>query len=348
MWEGRATGARREVAALATAGLGVAELHRAAIDVVERVVPTDLTCWASLDPDTAVISSMTSGPTRIPAEYEPLLATYEYSGAEPHTFAELARRPGVVARLSDVPRHDVARSGRLNEVWRPLGLHHELRAVFRVDGTCWGAAGLVRSGEFTDREAEFIASVAPALAAATRVAARGGGHRTGGDPAIVVVGPDGTPRAATAAARTWRDELDEVAPGRFAVMLRAVVAGARSSGSGTFRARVRDASGGWVLLRASRLLAEDEGDQETVVTVARASGGELLGLLLAAYGLTTREREVCHEVIAGRSTSDIAARLAISAHTVQDHLKSVFAKVDVRSRGELVAKLRPEEPAVPS
>ncbi|MCE6995203.1 helix-turn-helix transcriptional regulator [Saccharothrix sp. S26] len=340
MWEGRAIGARREIAALATTGLGVVELHRAAIDVVERVVPTDLTCWASLDPDTAVISTMTSGANRIPAQYEPVLAACEYSGAEPHSFAELARRPEPVARLSDVPR-DAARSGRLNEVWRPLGLHHELRAVFRVDGTCWGAAGLVRGGEFSAREAEFLASVTPALAAATRVAVRCGTYRAGGDPAIVVVGPDGAPRAATAAARTWRDELDAIAPGRFAVVLRAVVTGARASASGTFRARVRDAAGGWVLVRASRLIAED--DRETVVTVERASGAELLGLLSAAYGLTAREREVCDEVMAGRSTSDIAARLAISAHTVQDHLKSVFGKVDVRSRGELVAKLRPED-----
>ena len=334
MWEGRAIGARQQIAALATEGLGVAELHRAAIDVVERVVPTDLTCWASLDPDTSVISTMTSGPNRIPAEFEPLLAACEYGGGEPHTFAELARRPEPVARLSDVPG---ARGERLNEVWRPLGLHHEVRAVFRVDGTCWGAAGLVRHGGFTDREAEFLAAVAPALAAATRVAVRCGSFRAGGDPAIVVVGADGTPRAATAAARVWREELDAIAPGRFAVMLRAVVTGARASASGTFRARVRDASGGWILLRASRLIAED--DRETVVTVERASGSELLGLLFAAYGLTAREREVCREVFAGRSTSDIAARLAISAHTVQDHLKSVFGKVDVRSRGELAAKL---------
>jgi DNA-binding CsgD family transcriptional regulator len=60
--------------------------------------------------------------------------------------------------------------------------------------------------------------------------------------------------------------------------------------------------------------------------------------------LTTRERDVCQEVIAGHSTSDIAARLFISAHTVQDHLKSAFAKVGVRSHGELVARLRPNGP----
>ena len=60
--------------------------------------------------------------------------------------------------------------------------------------------------------------------------------------------------------------------------------------------------------------------------------------------MTARERDVCREVIAGHSTADIAARLFISAHTVQDHLKSVFAKVGVRSRGELVARLRPEDP----
>ena len=83
-------------------------------------------------------------------------------------------------------------------------------------------------------------------------------------------------------------------------------------------------------------------EDQIAVTIEPATGDHLLGLLLAAYGLTAREREICREVIAGHSTADIAARLFISANTVQDHLKSIFAKVGVRSRGELVARLRPD------
>jgi DNA-binding CsgD family transcriptional regulator len=343
MWEGRARGARREIAALATSGLGVAELHAAAIEVVERVVPSQLTCWAAIDPDTVVISTMTSGANRIPSEYEPRLAEAEYSGTERHSFAELAERPFPVARLSDLPYRDVVRHRRLNEVWRPLGLEHELRTVFRIDGACWGGAGLVRDTmEFTDREIEFLGSVSPVIAAATRIAVRtdARGYRGASGPAIVVTGPAGELHALTPAAQVWQSELDEIAPGRFLVLLRAVVAGALAAESGTFQARVQTASGGWAVLHASRLVAGDD-DHRLVVTIETATGQHLVGMLLAAYGLTSRERQVCLEVIAGNSTAGIAERLSISPHTVQDHLKSAFTKVGVRSRGELVATLRP-------
>jgi hypothetical protein len=173
-------------------------LH-AAIELVDRVVPAGLTCWASLDPDTAVISSMTSGRARIPGEYEPLLATYEYDGAQPHTFAELARRPVPVARLSDLPRR--------------------------------GAGGTGDRGGRLGREAA-------------------GGHRGGRGVAV---------RTGRNRARTVRG------------LVRAVVVGARAAATGAFRARVRDAHGGWIVLHASRLVA-GEGDGETVVTVDRASG----------------------------------------------------------------------------
>ena len=66
---------------------------------------------------------------------------------------------------------------------------------------------------------------------------------------------------------------------------------------------------------------------------------DLTDLLLSAHGLSAREKEICHQVLVGRSTSEIAAALFISANTVQDHLKSIFAKTGIRSRRELVAHL---------
>ncbi|MGH3879119.1 MAG: helix-turn-helix transcriptional regulator, partial [Actinophytocola sp.] len=173
MLESRSRRVRQEVTALATAGAGVAELHAAAIELVGREVGTELTCWAMIDPETLTIGSMTSGDTRIPARYEPLLAEAEYSRTEPHRFAELARRGAPVARLSELTRAEAARSSRLHEIWRPLGLDHELRVMFTVGGECWGGGGLVRAGsDFTEREVEFLGAVAPAVAAATRLAVR--------------------------------------------------------------------------------------------------------------------------------------------------------------------------------
>jgi DNA-binding CsgD family transcriptional regulator len=348
MWEERAYYARRDIAALAAEGLGVSDLHAAAIDLIEARVGADLTCWATIDPETLVISTMTSGESRIPSEYEPRLAEAEYSGEEPHTFANLAQRKLAMARLSDLPDRDRNRSARLNNVWRPLGLDQELRVLFLTDGECWGGAGMVRAGrDFTDRETDFLATVAPAIASATRLAVRSeaSGSTPTGHPAIVVIGSRGELRALTPAGQEWRDRLDQIAPGRFLVMMQVLAVGARAASSDTFRARLRDARGQWAILEASPLIGGDE--DQIAVSIEPASGDQLISLLFAAYGLTAREREVSAEVIAGHSTSDIAGRLFISSNTVQDHLKSVFGKVGVRSRGELVARLRPNGSSAP-
>jgi DNA-binding CsgD family transcriptional regulator len=56
----------------------------------------------------------------------------------------------------------------------------------------------------------------------------------------------------------------------------------------------------------------------------------------AAMQLTPREREVTELVIRGLRNKEVAAVLDCSELTVRNHLRSVFRKVDVTTRSELV------------
>jgi DNA-binding NarL/FixJ family response regulator len=53
-------------------------------------------------------------------------------------------------------------------------------------------------------------------------------------------------------------------------------------------------------------------------------------------GLTPREREVSRLVAEGRTNKQIAQRLAITAITVRHHLTSIFRKLAISNRFELI------------
>jgi DNA-binding CsgD family transcriptional regulator len=56
--------------------------------------------------------------------------------------------------------------------------------------------------------------------------------------------------------------------------------------------------------------------------------------------LTSREKEVADAVAIGLSNKQVAESLRISVRTVENHLRSIFAKCAVVSRTALAAKLR--------
>jgi DNA-binding NarL/FixJ family response regulator len=56
-------------------------------------------------------------------------------------------------------------------------------------------------------------------------------------------------------------------------------------------------------------------------------------------GLTPRETAIMRELAAGLGTREVARTLHVSDWTVQDHLKSVFTKLDVHSRREALSRL---------
>ncbi len=90
-----------------------------------------------------------------------------------------------------------------------------------------------------------------------------------------------------------------------------------------------------------------------IETVAAASGRQHIAMTTVAgrqrdlsglwrrMGLTDREIEVAHLVCAGHSNAEIGQLLGIALRTVENHLRSVFAKARVSSRTQLVARALP-------
>jgi DNA-binding CsgD family transcriptional regulator len=88
-----------------------------------------------------------------------------------------------------------------------------------------------------------------------------------------------------------------------------------------------------------------EGSLAVVIEPAKAS--EIAPIILKAYELSPREQEISCLLGRGLTTIEIAHRLYLSPHTVRDYIKSVFDKVGVSSRGELVARIFAEHYAEP-
>ena len=107
--------------------------------------------------------------------------------------------------------------------------------------------------------------------------------------------------------------------------------------------RIRSATGAWATLEAA--LLEGAGRGDVAVTVRTSSADEVVDLLCRTYELTRRERELVALVLDGLATKQLAQALCISPHTVQDHLKAIFAKTGVRSRRELISHLAGRVPA---
>lgn len=147
--------------------------------------------------------------------------------------------------------------------------------------------------------------------------------------------PDGT--------ETWRELLPDGPTNdlRSAIPILPLLARARAVAAvdeGPARLRLRDRNGRWLVFHAS-CMTGGPADGAVTVVVESAKSTDVAPIIIEAYGLSPRERDVVRAIARGLSTPDIASQLCLSAHTVRFYIKSVFEKVGVSTRGELVAKL---------
>ena len=227
----------------------------------------------------------------------------------------------------------------------PNGFGPELRALLTDANECWGAVAFIRRVGQPEFSTDSIALVRRAalhvgwaIRAAVLLAAPPAPNGEG--PGVVLVDAQGQVVSATPAARRWLEALDE--PGHRAgrpsvpVAVEAVLARLEDGSDEPPRARVRTRDGSWLVVHAATLHG-DSGAQRAVV-IEPVSARELAQVIVRAYALSPRERQVAELVLRGQSTKEIASSLELSTHTVTDYLKSLFEKVGVHSRTELAAR----------
>jgi len=324
-------------------GLAPDALRAAVLPRLQRAVPTDALWWAAADPATLLFTQSYS--EEIPAETGPYFVANEFLDHDVNKWTELAQHPAGAGTLMHATDSTPANSARYREIFAPLGLQDELRAVLRLHGSCWGYLCLHRGtaqATFSQDEVRFVRRIAPHLADGLRMGLlRQACERSSpaSGPGLILLSADDTLAGVNEAATVWLEELDTeghtsglpVEISVLATLLRQL----DPSDPAMPRLRVRTRSGRWAVLHASWT----KSPTETMVTVIieEAAAAEVAPVIMAAYGLTYREQTITALVCQGLPTRQIADRLHLTTDTVQDHLKSVFARTGVHSRGELVA-----------
>lgn len=316
-------------------------------------VPFDASIFFATDPATVLAIC----PARIDGVANNQCYAYwqrEFLVEDVNLFADLARAPRPAATLWSATDGLPARSARYRDFLRPEGFGDELRVAFRVGTFTWGVAGLMRGAgraPFSREEVALVAALSAPIGTALRRATLDrypAPLRAPTAPGLMLFDPDGELLSASDEARAWLGELPEppIGPrplGRpLSTEVVGVVARARAIAHGRANAparmRVRSPRGRWLVLHAT-CLRDLEGDPGSVaVVIEPARGEEIAPIIVEAYALSPREQEITRLIARGAGTAHIAATLFVSPHTVRDHIKTIFEKVGVSSRGELTAK----------
>ena len=335
---------------LSDAGLSAQELLEEASRRIDRVVPSDGYFVGATDPHTSL--SVGAGVVHdLPEELCQPTWDYEFLVPDYLKFNDIAMSGRPVADLHEVTGGRPERSARWREYAAASGFRAEVRVTFTAGGATWGIGQFDRLGDaprFSDAEKEWLERVVPVVADGLRQAllAQPAPAPPDRGPGLVLLDEAGSVVSVTREAAAWLVEVDGgltfAAGGDFAMPIEAhayaawVRAAARAdSADGTPPARVRTRGGVWLLLHGSML----EGSDQLALIIEPAKAADVAPLIVEAYEFTERELEVTRLIASGHGTSEIAAKLFLSPHTVRDHVKSVFEKVGVSSRGELVAKV---------
>ena len=332
-----------QTAAIAHADLDLEPLCLAFDEVVRRAVPYTVAAWSTHDPATGLFTSCTMAGLPKDLEREAQLFRDEFRDDEPATFRCMIARRQTTAILSAVTGGDLERASRYRSVLAPFGVSDELRAVLWSADTPWGSVTMYRNdgARFTTAHARQMEQIATHLGEGLRLSmlrlAAARPEAVKEPPGILAVAPDGTVTPLTGPARRWL-QLGGTQLRTTANATAAAVRARTDWEGATARLALPD---GLVLTLHGAATTVDDGS--VAVIVDRTRRAEVGAMLVEAYGLTPRQRDVLGLLLLGASLTQIGHRLGISEHTANDHRKAIYRRVGVSSRSELAALLQSEQ-----
>lgn len=314
----------------------LADLYRIAVEVplesfkldalrsAKRLMPFDSAVWGSgvLSSNTMLSLAPLDQPSEMLLEYAARwqdsdycrLAAVEQPG---RAFSNSVVQPIELYRKSAIYR-EFSRTWQIEDA---LTIVHPDRELDLAEIVCLFRSD--RDAMFDEREAGLLEEITPHLANAWRLAQIAHYYR---------MSPSTGATMAPSA-------------GRYAV---ATSEGLLRAAGATFMVRLREAAPDWAGPALPAALSPLLTDQSTAITVGgvpfRARQADNAILLTTtdderAWHLTPAERRAADLYIAGATKKDIAKRLGISPSTVRNQLASVYAKLECRTKIELLKRL---------
>jgi DNA-binding CsgD family transcriptional regulator len=340
-----------QIERVCTTAQDVTGLRVDVLELIRTVVDFDAHVWLLTDPRTTVGSAPLAA---VPCLPELALTIRLKYLTEQNRWTRLEHDGTVVGTLLAATDGQPGRSLMWRDVLSRYDIADMASVVFANRFGVWGFLDLWRTTSqpsYGPVEASFLRSLAATLTTALQrcqartltAPAAPAGRELG--PVVFLLDDDLRILGRTPAGDSWLEILLPSSPDsapvpasvyNVAAQLLAIEHGIDSHPA---MARVHLVDGFWVTLRAGRLDGAQPGQGGAIaVTIEETSPVDRLEVFSRAYALSAREHELMGLLATGGDTRTLAARMSLAEHTVQDHLKSVFAKTSTSSRRELLTR----------
>ncbi|KQQ94827.1 hypothetical protein ASF72_19590 [Arthrobacter sp. Leaf141] len=315
-----------------------------ALRELHRALDFDAHVWLLTDPVTTVGSDPHAD---VPAFGQlPSLIKFKYL-TKVNRWTDLITRRVAAASLLEATGAELAESLLWTEMLQNYRVKDVASIVMADSHGCWGFLDLWRTSPkaFGSHELAFLSDLAPSLTRALRMRQAGTfstippALRLGRGPVVLILSENLEVVSQTGAAGEWLRTLLPTAgtlppvPASVYNAAAQLLAVEQDVDSHEASARVHLMEGTWITVRAARM------GSQIAVTLEAAAPDERLEVYALAYGMTPREAELLGMLVAGSDTKTIAAAMTLSELTVQDHLKTIFAKSRTHNRRSLLAQI---------